>query len=180
GLTILHDLVDTKSPAFLVGLHHFWNMPDRSDARIAWIQQRLLLGLGLEETEFDYLFEGPRAKPNASGSDLAVVPRAEDTLRDFLGTAGVGSSLFFHVETEDVEESEEYHEEYQESEAVLEGNQAVSEAPSLPEGKGIAVEQRSIPSDGKPTDPTESPSEDPAVATVEGSDALDAASAEEP
>lgn len=154
-------------------------MPDRSDARIAWIQQRLLLGLGLDETEFDYLFDEPPAKPNTGGSDVTVVPRPADTLRDFLGAAGVGSSLFFHVETEDVEESEEYDEEYQESEAVLEGNRAISEAPSLPEGEGAAVEQTSISSDGKPTVPTESPSEDPAAPKVEGSDAPDAASTEE-
>ncbi|CAN0240996.1 unnamed protein product [Laminaria digitata] len=58
------------------------------------------------------------SNPTAGNSSAAdVVPCAAGILREYLGAkAGVGSSLFFHVEMENVEESETYDEEYQESE----------------------------------------------------------------
>lgn len=143
-----------------------------SDARIAWIQQRVLLGLGLDDSEFEYMLGENPAQPNTGGSDLAVPPRAADILRDFLGSkAAVGSSLFFHVEMENVEESEEYDEEFQESEPMPDGNQPLGEATLVPEGEDATAVQSISPTDGKPALPTDVKPlpEDGAVATADGS-----------
>lgn len=110
-----------------------------SDTRIAWIQERVLLGLELDEGEFEHLLD----EIPAQGSSDVVAPRAADILRDFLGAkAGVGSSLFFHAEVESVEESEEYDEEFQEPEAVVveEGN-TTPEAAAVPEDADARGEQ---------------------------------------
>lgn len=156
-------------------------MPGSSDARIAWIQQRVILGLGLDEAEFQYMLDEAPAKQIIDGSDLATVPRPADLLRDFLGAkAGVGSSLFFHVEMEDVEESEEYDEEFQESEAVDEGIQQPS-GEAAPEGEDPGVVHDTSSSDGKTPLPTDgkSSSQEEVVATPDAPKALDAPAAAE-
>ena len=97
------------------------DISDRSDTRIAWIRGRVLLGLKVNEGEFQYMLEDPNPSNSTAGNSSAAnaAPCAADILREYLGTkAGVGSSLFFHVEMENVEESETYDEEYQESELV--------------------------------------------------------------
>lgn len=155
-------------------------MPSFSDARIAWIQQRVLLGLGLIETEFEYMLDETPAQPSPGGSDIAVPPRAADILRDFLGAkAGVGSSLFFHVEVENVEESEEYDEAFQESEPVTDGNQPCGEATLVPEGGDASAAQSTSPTDGKsafPTDGKSLPGDEAVVTTAASSKPPDAPS----
>lgn len=149
-------------------------MPGASDARIAWIQQRVILGLGLNETEFQYMLDETPAKQSSDGSDLAAAPRLADILREFLGAkAGVGSSLFFHVEKENVEDSEEYDEEFQESEAdVQEGNQQLT-VEAVPEGEDAGTVQDISPTESKPL------SEDGVITTPDGPKALDPPSADE-
>lgn len=95
-------------------------MPNVSDPRIAWIEGRVLLGLGLDEAEFRHLLGSTdSAKTTTARSEIATGPCAVEILREFLGTkAGVGSSLFFYSEMESAEEPEEYEEEYQESEPI--------------------------------------------------------------
>lgn len=154
-----------------------------SDARIAWIQHRVLLGLGLDETEFEYMLDETPAQPSAEGSDLAVAPRAADILRDFLGAkAGVGSSLFFHVEMENVEESEEYDEEFQEPEPIPEGTQPLGEATLVPEAEDATAVQSTSSTDGKPALTTDGKplSEDGAAATADGSKGQDTPAADAP
>lgn len=151
-------------------------MPDASDARIAWIQQRVILGLGLNETEFLYMLDETLAEQSSDSNNLAAAARPADLLRDFLGAkAGVGSSLFFHVEMEDVEESEEYDEEFQEFEAVVQEETQQLNEEAVPEGEETDAvqdttstdEKPPIPSDGKPL------SEDEVLATHDGSKAPD-------
>lgn len=151
-------------------------MPSASDARIAWIQQRVILGLALDETEFQYMLDETPAKQSADGSDLAAAPRPTDLLRDFLGAkAGVGSSLFFHVEMENVEESEEYDEEFQESEAVVQEGIQQPTGEAIPEGEEPRVRQVSSSTDGKPPQATDGKPlpQDEVVATPDDPKALD-------
>lgn len=134
----------------------------------------MILGLGLNEAEFQYMLDETPAKQGTDGSDLAAAPRPADLLRDFLGAkAGVGSSLFFHVEMENVEESEEYDEEFQESEAVVQEGiqQPVSEV--VPEGEDPGVAHDTSSTDRKPVP------EEEVVATPDAPKALDAPSTAE-
>ncbi|CAM9109021.1 unnamed protein product [Choristocarpus tenellus] len=88
-----------------------------SDDRVAWIRERVLHGLGLEECEFKRMLEVTSENSGKSGgvSTTGIHHSATDILRGFLGAkTGVGSSIFFYTEKEEVEESEEYEEEYQE------------------------------------------------------------------
>lgn len=124
-------------------------MPDISDARTAWIQGRVLLGLGLDEEEFAHVLstDATAARRTSGGKENVVAPSAADMLREFLGAkAGVGSSLFFHAEIESVEESEEYTEEYQETE-IVRSQQLPGEGTSTPEVDG---DIHTPPKDGKP------------------------------
>ncbi len=117
-----------------------------SDSRIAWIQERVLLGLELDEGEFEHMFD----ETPAHGSSDVATPRAADILREFLGAkAGVGSSLFFHAEVENVEESEEYDEEFQESEAVVEEGNTTAEAAAVSEDADAGGEQDAGSTDDK-------------------------------
>lgn len=157
-------------------------MPGASDARIAWIQQRVTLGLELNETEFQCMLDETPAKQSTDGSDLAAAPRPADVLRDFVGAkAGVGSSLFFHVEMENVEEPEEYDEEFQEPEAVVQEGIQHPTGEAVAEGEDTGVVQDAGSIDGKPPLPIDGKplSEDGVVATPDGSKALDASSAVE-
>lgn len=155
-------------------------MPGVSDARIAWIQQRVLLGLGLDGTEFEYMLDETPAQPSTGSSNLAAPPRAADILREFLGAkAGVGSSLFFHVETENAEESEEYDEEFQESEPIPQGNETLGEASLVPEGEDATVAQSTSPTDGKSALPADGKPLSEDGATSEGSKPQDAPPAED-
>lgn len=124
----------------------FHRMTGVSDSRIAWIQERVLLGLELDEGEFEHMLD---ENPAEGSSDVAA-PRAADILREFLGVkAGVGSSLFFHAEVENVEESEEYDEEFQEYEAVVDEGHTTAEAAAAPEDAGAGGEQDAGSTDDK-------------------------------
>lgn len=140
-----------------------------SDARIAWIQRRVLLGLGVDETEFEHMLDNPGSAVNEAATSAA------DILRDYLGVkTGVGSSLFFHVEMENVEESEEYDEEYQESEPVEGEQQPDGESYPSPEAEGDPTPHADS-NDGKSAPSTKPPSDDGMGSQTEGSKALDAA-----
>lgn len=158
-------------------------MTGLSDARIAWIQERVLLGLGLDASEFEYMLHENLSKSSNGSDDIAMAPRAADVLLDFLGVkAQVGSSLFFHTEMENVEESEDYDEEYQESEPVAEGN-PVSEGVPLLEGEDApaapaAAVQNGGTHDGGSTIVAKPLSEDGVVVATESPRAPDAPSDE--
>lgn len=136
-------------------------MPSGSDdARIAWIQGRVILGLGLDDPEFEYML-------------VDAPPRAAEIMRDFLGSkAGVGSSLFFYPEMENVEESEEYDEEYQE-EVVIEVAPPLDEPDDV---DGVVSNEDKAASSTKPLTENDGPapaeggsvSEDPAAADERG------------
>lgn len=150
-------------------------MPGVSDARIAWIQQRVLLGLGLDGTEFEYMLDETPGQPSTGSGDLAAPPHAADILRDFLGAkAGVGSSLFFHVDMENAEESEEYDEEFQESEPIPQGNEPLGEATLVPEGEDATPAQSTSQTDGKSALPADGKPLSEDGATSEGSKPQDA------
>lgn len=158
-------------------------MTGLSDTRIAWIQQRVLLGLGVDATEFEYMLRENLSELSNGSDRIAMAPRAADMLLDFLGAkAGVGSSLFFHVETENVEESQEYDEEYQESEPVSKGNPALSEGIPLAEREDFAAAQNANSHDGRPAIVTKPLSEDgmtvTTTVTTESPKGLDVASDE--
>ncbi|CAM9103575.1 unnamed protein product [Discosporangium mesarthrocarpum] len=88
-----------------------------SDERIKWIRSRVLLGLGLDGDEFNHLLD----------CNVENGTSAAGMLSGFLGTkTGLGSSIFFHVELDEVEETEEFEEEYQEN-VPLEKHTAVVE-----------------------------------------------------
>lgn len=87
-------------------------MPGFSEAQVAWIQARVQLCLGLDETQIKEILSTDFEKEDIAA---AQGPRPTDILCEFLGpNVGLGSSLFFHTEVESVQESQEYEEEYQE------------------------------------------------------------------
>lgn len=155
-------------------------MPSAPDARISWIQQRVILGLGLDATEFENMLDdktGP-TKSTSGGSNASAAPCAADTLQYFLGEkAGIGSTLFFHADMEDVEESEEYDEVYQESEPIEGQQQPIGEATPSPDADGVVV-QPPISNDSRPAFPTISLSDVGATVPTDGSKVLDVSSEE--
>lgn len=91
-------------------------MPGFLEEQIAWIQARVQLCLGLDETLFKEMLN-----TNFKKEDIAAAqgPRPNHILCEFLGpNVGLGSSLFFHTEVESVQESQEYEEEYQEDNPI--------------------------------------------------------------
>lgn len=144
-----------------------------SDARLLWIQGRVLLGLGVGEDEFAHMLQNGSPSPANDGSQsvsvLAAPPSAAEILGDFLGPkATIGASLFFYAEIEPVEESEEYDEEYQETEPVedqtevgdsipLTGSDGSAQAPSG-EGESTPAAKPSNDDSALPVGPLMTPS----------------------
>lgn len=148
------------------------DISDGSDTRIAWIRGRVLLGLKVNESEFQYMLEDPNpSNPTAGNSSAAdVVPCAAGILREYLGPkAGVGSSLFFHVEMENVEESETYDEEYQESEFVEGQDRPLGEATPSREGEDGTIQDPTSNEVGPAPSNTNNTGDEAAAAPVEGS-----------
>lgn len=144
---------------------------DGSDTRIAWIRGRVLLGLKVNEDEFQYMLEDP-SPPNSTAGNRSSVnapPCAADILREYLGAAGVGSSLFFHVEIENVEESETYDEEYQESEFIEGQDRPRGEATPLGGDQEGIIQDSTLNEVGPAPSRTNSTGDETAVAPVEGS-----------
>lgn len=158
------------------------DISDGSDTRIAWIRGRVLLGLKVNEGEFQYMLEEPTPPNSPPGNNNAAnaPPCAADILREYLGAkAGVGSSLFFHVEIENVEESETYDEEYQESEFVEGQDRPRGETTPLREDQDGTIQDPTSSEIGPAPSSTKDTGDETAVAPVEGSKAPNVVADEE-
>lgn len=91
-------------------------MPGFLEEQVAWIQARVQLCLGVDEAQFKDMLNADFGKEDIAP---AQGPHPNNILCEFLGpNVGLGSSLFFHTEVEDVQESQEYEEEYQEDNPI--------------------------------------------------------------
>lgn len=158
------------------------DISDGSDTRIAWIRGRVQLGLKVNEDEFQCMLEDPNPPNSSAGNSHSAnaPPCAADILREYLGAkAGVGSSLFFHVEIENVEESETYDEEYQESEFVEGQDWPRVEATPLGRDQEGTSQDPTLNEVGQAPSSTNNTADERAVAPVEGSKPPNAVADEE-